>query len=171
MNEPWLRGVLPNIDPVIGHLIRSSLQIKEDLEQALKELETTEIWARPLGRTSAGFHAKHLAGSTRRLCAYLDGRALTSEELAASAEEGRGDESARELIDRAHQAFDLYERQIGSLNPEDFAAIRHVGRARLPVTAIGLAIHIAEHGQRHVGQAISAAKLAKAYRNDHAGAS
>jgi hypothetical protein len=48
------------------------------------------------------------------------------------------------------------------LKPEDFGLMRHVGRRRLPVTAIGLAIHIAEHGQRHVGQAISAAKLARA---------
>jgi hypothetical protein len=38
---------------------------------------------------------------------------------------------------------------------------REVGRKRLPTTAIGLLTHIAEHTQRHVGQAISASKLAK----------
>jgi hypothetical protein len=35
-------------------------------------------------------------------------------------------------------------------------------RKRLQTTAVSVAIHIAEHGQRHVGQAINAAKLAKA---------
>jgi hypothetical protein len=37
-----------------------------------------------------------------------------------------------------------------------------VGRQQLPTTVIGLVVHIAEHTQRHVGQAISAAKLARA---------
>jgi uncharacterized damage-inducible protein DinB len=35
-----------------------------------------------------------------------------------------------------------------------------VGRKRLPTTVGGLLTHIAEHTQRHVGQAISAAKWA-----------
>ena len=35
-----------------------------------------------------------------------------------------------------------------------------MGRKRLPTTVIGLLTHTAEHTQRHVGQAISAAKLA-----------
>ena len=38
---------------------------------------------------------------------------------------------------------------------------RGVGRKMLPTTVIGLLTHIAEHTQRHVGQAISAAKLAR----------
>jgi hypothetical protein len=48
------------------------------------------------------------------------------------------------------------------LRPEQFGDVREIGRKRLQTTAISLAIHIAEHGQRHVGQAISAAKLARA---------
>ena len=35
-----------------------------------------------------------------------------------------------------------------------------MGRKRLPTTVIGLLTHMAEHTQRHVGQAIAAAKLA-----------
>ena len=38
---------------------------------------------------------------------------------------------------------------------------REIGRKKLPTTVIGLLTHIAEHTQRHVGQAISAAKLAR----------
>ena len=165
-SEPWLRGIQPCLDPVIGHLIRASEQIREDLRNALTPLEPREIWAKPHGITSAGFHAKHLAGSTKRLCAYLEGRGLTEEEVAAIQTESTGNENAEELIRVVDDALDLYERHVRALPPEDFAAIRYVGRVRLPVTAIGLAIHIAEHGQRHVGQAISAAKLAKAQHND-----
>jgi hypothetical protein len=141
--EPWLRGPLPAVDPVIGHLVRSAQQIREDVR---------------LIATPVSFHLKHLAGSTNRLCTYLEGRALTPEQFAAIREEHEGDESLDELIELVDHAFERYERLILSLNPAAFGELRYVGRDRLPVTAIGLAIHIAEHGQRHVGQAITAAK-------------
>jgi DinB superfamily len=160
--EPWLRGVIPGADPVTLHLLRASLQIREDIERALQPLTTAQIWAMPDEMTSAGFHAKHLAGSTERLCAYLEGLQLTAEQLGAIAGERAGAEHAAELIARVNAAFDRYDRIVSELRPREFGAIREVGRKRLQTTAIGLAIHIAEHGQRHVGQAISAARLARA---------
>jgi len=87
---------------------------------------------------------------------------LTAEQLAAIAGERAGAESPTELIARVYAAFDRYDRIVSQLTPQDFGATREVGRKKLQTTAIGLAIHIAEHGQRHVGQAISAAKLAQA---------
>ena len=36
---------------------------------------------------------------------------------------------------------------------------REVGRRKLPTTVAGLLIHCAEHTQRHVGQAITTAKV------------
>jgi uncharacterized damage-inducible protein DinB len=36
---------------------------------------------------------------------------------------------------------------------------REVGRKKLPTTVGGLLVHVAEHTQRHVGQAITTAKL------------
>ena len=59
-----------------------------------------------------------------------------------------------------NRAFDRYEELVRGLTPDRFDSIRLVGRNKLQTTAVSLAIHIAEHGQRHVGQLISAAKLA-----------
>ena len=160
--EPWLRGIVEGLDPVIGHLLRASEQIREDLESALRPLTVTQLWAMPEEMTSAGFHAKHLAGSTERLCTYLEGRPLSQEQLAAIPRERAGAEPPAELIADVHAAFSRYESIVRGLRPEAFGEIREVGRQRLPTTAISLAIHIAEHGQRHVGQAISASKLARA---------
>jgi hypothetical protein len=157
-----MRGILPGIDPVRGHLLRAIEHIREDLERAVADLSTGQLWATPNGMTSAGFHAKHLAGSTERLCTYLEGRQLSAEQLAALKEEGCGQESAAELIAAARQALGRYEDAVHGLRPEQFGDVREIGRKRLQTTAISLAIHIAEHGQRHVGQAISAAKLARA---------
>lgn len=158
--EPWMRGILPGVDPVIGHLLRASEHIREDLERAIAALTTEQIWSEPYGMTSAGFHAKHLAGSTERLCTYLEGKQLTAQQLAAIGQESQGTESAADLIASVRRSLARYEQLVRALTPERFGDKREIGRQRLETTAIGLAIHIAEHGQRHVGQAISAAKLA-----------
>ncbi len=156
-----MRGIVPGIDPVVGHLLRASEHIREDLVRAIGALSREQLWARPGGMTSAGFHARHLAGSTERLSTYLEGRQLSVEELAAmKAEVSAGDESAEELIAAAGRALARYEGLVRGLVPDRFGDVREIGRKRLQTTVISLAIHIAEHGQRHVGQAISAAKLA-----------
>jgi predicted transcriptional regulator len=146
--EPWLRGVLEQFDPVSGHLLRSSQQIREDARRAVK-----------LG--ARGFHLKHLAGSTDRLCAYAEGRELSDTELAALDLEHDDDQPPESLMAAVDVAFDRYDEIVRATHPKDFYAIRHVGRKKLPVTLIGLLIHIAEHGQRHAGQAITTAKLTK----------
>ncbi len=162
--EPWLRGVIPGIDPVIGHLLRASEQIREDIHRAIGPLSLELLQARPNGMTSAGFHVKHLAGSTGRLCTYLEGGQLSADQLKALNEEAAIQELAEELLTAVDAALDRYESLIRALTPEQFGEIREIGRKRLQTTAIGLAIHIAEHGQRHVGQAISAAKSATMHR-------
>lgn len=158
--EPWLRGILPGADPVIGHLLRASEHIREDLEHALVPLTTEQLWATPLGMTSAGFHAKHLAGSTERLSTYLEDRQLSPAQLAAMNTEKTGSESAQDLIAAVRSSLARYEDLVRTLTPDHFGDVRYIGRKRLETTAVSLAIHIAEHGQRHVGQVISAAKLA-----------
>jgi hypothetical protein len=87
--EPWMRGIVHGVDPVIGHLLRAAEQIQEDSAAAIGELTTAQLWSRPHGVTSAGFHAKHLAGSTERLSTYLAGKQLTAEQLAAVGKGGR----------------------------------------------------------------------------------
>jgi hypothetical protein len=161
-SEPWLRGLEQGIHPVPGHLLRAAEQIREDVAEALARLTTEQVWAKPQGMTSAGFHAKHLAGSTQRLCTYLEGRQLSAGQLAEIPLEGAGTESAAELIAMVEAALARYERLVREMRAEEFGSIREIGRERLEATAVGLAIHIAEHGQRHTGQLISAAKLSRA---------
>lgn len=157
-----MRGIVPGLDPVIGHLLRASEHIREDVERAIAPLTVQQLWATPHGMTSAGFHAKHLAGSTERLRTYLEGRQLRAEQLAAMKAEGTGAESAAELIAAVREALARYEATVRGLTPEHFGDVREIGRKKFQTTAVSLAIHIAEHGLRHTGQVIGAAKLAKA---------
>jgi uncharacterized damage-inducible protein DinB len=43
-----------------------------------------------------------------------------------------------------------------------FERIRVVGRKQLPTTVAGLLVHVADHTQRHVGQAVATAKIVMA---------
>ena len=159
--EAWMRGIVDRIDPVIGHLLRAAEQIHEDAAGAIGDLTPAQLWARPYGTTSAGFHAKHLAGSTERLSAYLAGKQLTAEQLAGIAQEGEGSETAADLLAMIDLALHGYRELLEALSPQDFAGVRAIGRKRYQTTAISVAIHIAEHAQRHIGGMIAAAKLAR----------
>ena len=55
---------------------------------------------------------------------------------------------------------------VRGIAPGSFTEPRYVGAKRLPTTVIGLLVHIAEHTQRHVGQAVTASKLARAYSSE-----
>lgn len=134
---------------------------REDLEKFTAGLSPARIWATPHGLASVGFHILHIAGSTNRLITYLRGRELTAAQLEAmAAEESPGEPSREHLLATLDQAFREAEAVIRAINPATLADARTVGRKRLPTTVIGLLTHVAEHTQRHVGQAIASAKLA-----------
>jgi hypothetical protein len=159
--EAWMRGPVPGIDPLVAPVLYSFQQAREDAARFTEGLTLEEIWAAPHGLASVGFHLRHIAGSTGRLMTYLQGGALSPvqlEELAAEKEpSGPGRD---ELLALMENAFRNAEAVVRSIDPSTLASPRGVGRKRLPTTVIGLLTHIAEHTQRHIGQAIYAAKLA-----------
>jgi hypothetical protein len=163
--EPWMRGPIEGVHLLLTPVLYSFQMAREDLEKFTAGLTTAALWATPYGLTSVGFHMQHIAGSTERLVTYLRGRELTATQLSALAAEGStGELSREELLDAMNTAFRDAERAIRAIDPATLGEPRTVGRKRLPTTVIGLLTHIAEHTQRHVGQAIAAAKLAAVLR-------
>jgi uncharacterized damage-inducible protein DinB len=159
--EPWLRGPIAGVHPLTAPILYAFQQAREELAQYTAELTTEQIWATPFGLGSVGFHILHIAGSTDRLITYLQDRALSSAQMEALEREHHPPPLTRdELLVRVEQAFREAEEVVRSIDPATLAEPCAVGRKRLPTTVIGLLTHIAEHTQRHVGQAISAAKLA-----------
>ena len=59
------------------------------------------------------------------------------------------------IIDRAL-------KQLADTPKESLLDERKLGRAGLPTTVLGLLFHAAEHATRHVGQAITTAKIVSA---------
>jgi len=160
--EPWLRGPIPGVHPLIAPILRSFEQAREDLAKFTEGLTPEQLWASPHGFGSAGFHIRHIAGSTERLMSYLQNRKLTVWQMTALRDEAQPLGLRREeLLAILEKALREAEAVVRGIDPASLDEPRAVGRKRLPATVIGLLTHIAEHTQRHVGQAISACKWSR----------
>jgi uncharacterized damage-inducible protein DinB len=160
--EPWLRGPIEGIPPLLMPVAHALVMVREDVAAALAELEPDEVWARPGRAASAGFHAMHLAGSLDRLFTYARGRQLSDEQFAALAREqspGEPPPSARELVHLVETTIEKALAQLRATDPATLLEPREVGRQRLPSNVLGLLFHAAEHTQRHVGQLVTTAKI------------
>ena len=161
--EPWLRGPLAGVTPVLAPTIQAFAQAREDLSHWTDGLTDAEIWSRPHGLAPIGFHLRHIAGSVERLTAYMRGEQLTVKQLEAIAHEidsdARLSRSLIELLAEVNEALHKSEQTIRTLDPTILEERREVGRKHLPTTVIGLVVHLAEHTQRHVGELIVTAKL------------
>jgi len=162
--EPWLRGPLPDVSPLLAPALYALQQTREDLVRYTEGLTPSQVWERPHGLAPLGFHLRHIAGSIDRLTTYLAGRPLDEAQMAALANEMKPGAGLDELLADVDRALGLAGEMIRSIDTATLAEPRFVGRKRLPTTVIGLVTHIAEHTQRHLGQAISAAKLCAATR-------
>jgi hypothetical protein len=114
-----------------------------------------------VGKHSLGYHLKHIAGSVDRLTTYLMGAQLSDEQLSFLGQEHVADAELEELLTLVHSHLYAAEQQILEIKPESLFDSRVVGRQALPTTVIGLLVHICEHTQRHLGQAILIAKLVR----------
>jgi uncharacterized damage-inducible protein DinB len=165
MEEPWLRGPIPGLDPRIAPILYAFTQAREDLAHYTDGLTSDQLWSRPYDLASVGFHLRHITGSTDRLMTYLTGTQLSESQRTSLASESTPGASREELLAALDAAFTHAESIVRALDPATLSTPREVGRKRLPTTVIGLLTHIAEHTQRHVGQAITTAKLVREYWN------
>jgi uncharacterized damage-inducible protein DinB len=159
--EPWMRGPIPGVGTLLAPLLYSFQMAREDLAKWTEGLTSGQIWATPHGFGSVGFHLRHIAGSTDRLMTYVEGKQLSEAQLAVMNAEKEPGATREMLLAGLNAAFENAEAVVRSLSPAQLAEPRGVGRKQLPTTVIGLLVHLAEHTQRHVGQAISAAKWAR----------
>lgn len=158
--EPWLRGPVDGVHPLIAPVLYAFQQAREDLAHYTAGIGAGQLWATPHGFGSVGFHLRHIAGSTERLMAYVQGKQLTPQQLAAAGAEHEPGADRDTLLAELERVFQEAEAVVRRIDPATLADRREVGRKHLPTTVIGLLTHIAEHIQRHVGQAIVSAKWA-----------
>jgi hypothetical protein len=159
--EPWLRGPISGLSPLVAPVLYAFQQVREDIAKHTEGLTTEQLWARPHGFGPVGFHMRHIAGSVERLMVYVQGGQLSAEQFAAIDRQMDPGASREELLAAIDASFRRAEDIVWGIDPATLSEPRAVGRKQLPTTVIGLLTHIAEHAQRHVGEAIVSAKWCK----------
>lgn len=159
--EPWLRGPVPDVAPLLQPVAHALLLAADDVRRTVAPLSPRALWASPGGgAASVGFHVRHAAGSLDRLFTYARGEMLSDAQRAALAAEPAPDStSAAELVAEFEAQVERALAQVRATPEGSLTEARAVGRARLPSTVIGLLFHGAEHTQRHVGQIATTAKV------------
>ena len=158
----WLQGPVAGVPDLLQHVAHALIECGNDVRDLLEKLPPERVWARPNGAASVGFHVRHSMGSLDRLFTYARGDALSATQLATLASEKEMDASTATPTQLKADYAAAIERALEQLRRTSAATLldgREVGRARLPSTVIGLLSHAAEHTYRHVGQAITTARV------------
>ena len=160
--EPWLRGPVPTIPALLQPAAHAFIMSREEVERALTDLSDEQLWQRPGGVASVGFHVAHLSGSTVRLLTYARGAALDDSQRAALSRERTIDDlrpARAELLVEWQDTVRAALLQLANTPESELSHKRLVGRAQLPSTVIGLLYHAAEHASRHTGQLLTTALM------------
>ena len=163
--EPWLRGTLTEFPAVHRAVLHALQQAREDLERWCGDLSDVEINARPGEVAPIAFHLRHIARSIDRLLTYAEGRQLSEAQLAALKTELEPGAVPEEVFKELHDVLEQAAARVCAFAADQMEPPRTVGRQSLPTTIGGLLVHVAEHTQRHVGQAITTAQVVRAARS------
>ncbi len=160
--EPWLRGTLKEV-PAVHRAVLHALELAEiDLHRWCDPLTNDEFNQHYHGIAPVAFHLRHIARSVDRLLTYTEGRALDQAQIAAL--KGESDASAirDEVLAELDSSLARAAERIRAIDPNTLEAARVVGAKKLATSVGGLLVHLADHTQRHVGQAITTAKFVRA---------
>jgi DinB family protein len=161
-SEVWLRGPIPRVPGLLQPVAHGLLHCCEELKANVTGLTTEQIWARPAGAASIGFHVRHATGSLDRLFTYARGERLSSTQQATLAAEANPDLTPNvgaTLLAAFEEAVQRALEQLHMTSETTLLEARGVGRAQLPSTVLGLLFHASEHTHRHVGQVVTTVKI------------
>lgn len=158
MVEPWLRMSRTEVEPIRRAILHALDLAEEDLYRWSKDLSQEELHARPLNLPSVAFQLRHIARSLDRLLTYAEGGSLIEAQLILLRSEADPQGTLEEIYAELGGSLSTSRDRILAIT-SDFGEMRYVGRDRLPVSLGGLIVHIADHTQRHTGQAITTAKV------------
>ena len=160
--EFWLRGPVDGVPSWLMPVAHALLQSRQDLHEAAEALTADQLWDRPGGAASIGFHLRHISGSVDRLFTYARGESVRDDQLITLRREGNPCSpaaTARELLALVDMTLADAVNSLKAVSEDQLLAARAVGRAQLPSNVLGLLFHAAEHAQRHTGQVITTSKI------------
>jgi uncharacterized damage-inducible protein DinB len=162
--EPWLRGTLTEIGAVPRGVLHALELANEDVKRWCGGLTNAELTDRPCGLPPVAFQIRHIARSLDRLLTYAEGEQLSGEQIAGLKSEMDEGVTREDLFGEFRAAIASSMERVRELAKADPEQAREVGKKQLPASVGGLLVHVADHTQRHVGQAITTAKVIMALR-------
>jgi hypothetical protein len=162
--EPWLRGTLGDVPAILRGVLHALELAEEDLARWGSTLTDAEIHARPYGLTPYAYHVRHIGNSLDRLLTYAEGRGLDVIQRGALGVELEPGMTHAALMAEFKAGVAEAASRIRALPLGELEQARFVGSKRLPTTLGGLLVHLADHTQRHAGQAVVTAQLLVALR-------
>jgi hypothetical protein len=162
--EPWLRGTFTEVDAILRAVLHALELAEEDAAKWCGDLGNAEMNARPHGIAPVAFHLRHISRSLDRLLSYAEGTQLDATQRAALKSELDEGATTIAVMLELCDGLKLAAQRVRAFSPENFDTPRGVGRAMLPTTVGGLLVHCADHTQRHIGQAVTTAKIMMAMR-------
>jgi uncharacterized damage-inducible protein DinB len=160
--EVWLRGPVEGVAPSLIPVAQALIQAREDLQEIGPGILPGELWLRPGGAASVGFHLLHMAGALDRLFTYARGEPLSPAQLDAVRQETDLRPplpEARALLAQVEEAIERALVQLRSTQESQAGEGRGVGRKKIPSTVRDLVNHGAQHLFRHVGQMTTTLKI------------
>jgi uncharacterized damage-inducible protein DinB len=159
-----MRGTHGELDALRRGVIHALELAEEDVGRWCAGLGDEAMFGRPGEVASVAFHLRHIARSLDRLLTYAEGRGLDEAQMEALGTE-MGTEldqgTAEGVLAEFREGIRGAKQRVRRFAPESYEEARGVGRRQLPSTVGGLLVHCAEHTARHVGQAVTTAKMVR----------
>ena len=167
MTEPWLQGTWNDVGAVQRAVLHALELARDDLRTWCEPMTDAEMHVSPaIAVNPVAFHIRHIARSIDRLLTYAEGGELSPEQLEALRSEQDTDASKTELFAELRRTLLKAATRIRAFDASRLEEQRFVGAQRLSTSLAGLLVHVADHTQRHVGQAITTAKVVMARRGN-----
>jgi uncharacterized damage-inducible protein DinB len=158
--EYWQRGPLDGIPGLLQPVAHALLQVRAEVHGLMEAFPENALRESVFGMASPGFHLQHISGVIDRLFTYAREESLSEKQMRQLKQEGLPlVDSLSSLLDRLDDQVDRALDQLKNTDPAMLTATRFVGRKRIPTTMIGLYVHAAEHGMRHLGQLLVTARV------------
>jgi uncharacterized damage-inducible protein DinB len=140
-------------------VLHSLEMAEEDTARWCRGLDQRELHLRPFQLPSVAFQLRHIARSLDRFCCYAEGTPLNKEQFAALASEMDATGDRESIFNELDESLVKTRARLQAIGLKPLDQPVAIGRKGLPTTVGGLLVHAAEHTQRHVGQAITTAKV------------
>jgi len=152
--EFWMKGPVQGVPGLLQPVAHALLQLRREANGDLAAFRDADLWIRPNGVASVGFHLKHMAGVIDRMFTYAEEKPLSDEQFARLRSEAAEEEDGKVsvLLDALDKTVEEAISRLKGIDENRLTETRFLGRKKIPVTLAGLLFHSAEHGMRHLGQ-------------------